>query len=186
MRVLAAVLCLMLTACASLRPQSFEGATPRFEPIAWFEGPVHSWGVFESRRGEPVERFGTTSTGVREGEVLVLTQQFLHGDGRREQRVWRLRRVDAHRYVATADDVVGPATGVAYGNAFRWEYTLEATPGNPLTRVRVRHWMYLADDGELLLNRVVITKFGVVVRQATEYFRRGRGDVPTIVGSGPG
>jgi hypothetical protein len=55
--------------------------------------------------------------------------------------------VDEHRYEATASDVVGTATGEAWGNAFRWEYTLALEPGNPLKNVHMKQWMYGQGDG---------------------------------------
>lgn len=87
----------------------------------------------------------------------MLTQHFFFEDGRTQQRTWRIHRIDEHRYEATANDVVGVGTGAAYGNAFRWEYTLAVRPGNPLFNVRMKHWMYLQADGTMI-NRVQVTK----------------------------
>ena len=171
---------LILAGCDSLRPPQFEGATPQFDPIQYLEGPTRSWGVLENRRGEPRRRFRTAMLGVREGDALMVIQDFTFDDGKTQRRVWRIRQVDAHRFDATATDVVGVATGVAYGNTFRWEYTLQVTPGKPLTRVRMKHWMYLADGGDMLVNRVIISKFGIVIGGTTEYFRRGAGDTATV------
>ncbi len=171
---------LLLPACASLAPRSFSGAAPRFDPIAYFTGPTHSWGVIEARDGTPKSRFKADLVGRRDGEDLVLTQDFTFDDGRTQRRVWRMHRVDAHRYDATADDVSAVATGYAYGNSFKWDYTLQLKPGNPLTRVQMHHWMYLAGDGRTLLNRVTIRKLGVQVGGTTEYFQRGQAVVPGI------
>ena len=79
--------------------------------------------------GNPLKRFTTASVGRWEGEALALDQEFTYEGGQRQQRHWRIRRVDAHRFEATANDVVGIATGEAYGNAFRWEYTVALKPG---------------------------------------------------------
>ena len=76
--------------------------------------------------------------------------------------------------------MIGVATGYAWGNTFRWEYTLQLKPGNPLTRVHMKHWMYLTDDTDLVINRVVISKLGVIVAETTENFRRGTGATPTV------
>ena len=97
-----------------------------------------------------------------------------------QQRIWKIRRIDEHRYGAFADDVIGPAVGYAFGNAFHWKYTLQLRPGNFFSRVRMEHWMYLLGDGETMINRVVIRKFGVIVAQTTEYFQRGIASVPTV------
>ncbi len=171
---------LLLSACSSLAPRDFTGATPGFDPIAYFTGPTHSWGVIEARDGTPTSRFRADLVGRRQGDDLVLTQDFTFDDGRKQQRVWRLHRVDAHRFDATASDVIGVATGHAYGNSFKWDYTLQLKPGNALSRVQMHHWMYLAGDGRTLLNRVTIRKLGVQVGGTTEYFQRGEATMPGI------
>jgi hypothetical protein len=172
------LLCVLLAGCTSLRPQDFAAAVPRFEPDKFFEGSVHSWGVIETRSGSPKSRVRADLTGRREGSDVVVTQNFTFEDGHTQQRIWRIRRIDEHRYEASANDVIGPAVGYAFGNAFHWEYTLQLRPGNFFTRVRMEHWMYLLGDGETMLNRVVIRKFGVILAQTTEYFQRGAAPVP--------
>jgi hypothetical protein len=172
--------CLLGTGCHTMKPESFAGAEPRFEPDKFFEGPTRSWGVVESRTGRPKRRFRTEMMGSREGNDLVITQDFTFEDGHKQQRVWRIRRIDDHHYDATANDVVGVSHGLAYGNTFYWEYTLALRPGNPLANVRFKLWMYLQADGETMINRVTISKLGLIVAQTTEHFHRGSGPVPTI------
>ena len=166
--------------CSSLQPRSFDGGRPQFEPERFFEGATHSWGVIENRSGNPRSRFRADMMGRRDGEYLVITQDFTFEDGHTQQRVWRLRRIGEHRYESTATDVVGVAAGEAFGNAFRWEYTLALRPGNPLANVRFHLWMYLQDDGQTMINRVTITKLGLIIGQTTEYFRRGPGNMASI------
>ena len=118
--------------CSSLAPAQFQDTAPRFDPAAYFTGHTHSHGVFENRAGEPARRFETDAVGHWEGGELTLNQTFTYQDGKVQHRRWRIRRLDAHRFEATASDVVGLARGEAYGNAFRWEYTVALKPGNPL------------------------------------------------------
>lgn len=179
LRATAALLLVALCGCSSLKPTDFTAAVPRFEPEKFFEGPVRSWGVIETRSGRPQSRVRADLNGRREGNEVEITQNFTFEDGRKEQRIWRIKRVDEHRYEATANGVIGPATGYAYGNSFHWVYTLQLRPGNRLTRVRMEHWMYLLGDDKTVLNRVIIRKLGVVVAQTTEYFQKGTPIVPT-------
>jgi hypothetical protein len=118
--------------------------------------------------------------GVRDGEDLVITQDFTFEDGRKQQRVWRLRRIDDHRYEAIANDVVGVSVGQAFGNTFHWQYTVALRPGNRLANVHFELWMYLAADGETMINRVVIRKLGIILAETTEHFQRGSGPVPPV------
>ncbi len=168
------VLALVLfNGCASLPPSHFATGTPRFDPIVYFTGLTHSRGTIENRAGNPTSTFRAQMRGVPDADgALTVTQDFRFDDGRKQQRVWHMRRVDAHRFDATASDVIGVAIGYAWGNTFRWEYTLQVKPSNALTRVRMHHWMTLTEDGKTMLNRVVITKLGIVVAETTEYFQR--------------
>ena len=106
-----------------------------------------------------------------EGDTLRLDQDFAYDDGHHQQRHWRIRRVDAHRFEATANDVVGTGTGEAYGDAFRWEYTVALKPGNPLFNVRLKQWMYLQPGGRTLLNRGTVRVLGVEAAQISEEFQ---------------
>jgi hypothetical protein len=179
--ILLALSLLLLAGCAGgLKPESFAAAGPRFDPLRFFDGPTRSWGIVESRRGQPKSRFKTDMMGKREGEDLVITQDFTFEDGHRQQRVWRVHRVDDHHYDATANDVVGVSHGLAYGNTFRWEYVVAGR--NPLAHLRYSLWMYLQADGETLINRVTVSKLGVILAQTTEHFHRGTGPVPPIAG----
>ena len=163
---------IILTACTGVPVEHFDRATPGFDPIAYFDGSTHSWGVIQAADGAPQSRFRADLSGHRDADGLALIQNFTFEDGHTQQRKWHLHRVDAHRFDATANDVIGVATGYAYGNAFRWDYTLQLT-SNPLSRVQMHHWMSLAGDGVTLLNQVTIRKFGVQVGGTTEYFQRG-------------
>lgn len=178
--ILAIALCSLAaftSGCSSLSPGQFANAAPAFEPVAFFTGRTRSWGVFENRAGEPTRRFSTVCDGRREngnGDLL-LDQTFTYDDGSTQRRHWRIRRLDAHRYEATANDVVGTGTGEAYGNAFHWEYTVALQPGNPLFNVRLKQWMYLQAGAQTMMNRATVSKLGLPVAQVTEFFRREPG-----------
>ena len=173
-RGLAVLGVLLAAACdATLPPEAFGNAGgPDFRPERYFEGQTLSFGVFEAASGAPTSRFSTEATGRREGDALVLDQTIRLGDGTVMQRSWRMRRVSDHRYVATAGPVQGIALGEAHGRHFHWIYTIALPPGDWLRTVRFEHWMYLADDGETLVNRFAVSKLGIVVSRATEVFRR--------------
>ena len=156
-----------------LSPEALSAAGgPALEPERYFEGRTSSFGAFENSGGAPTGRFATEAEGRREGDALVLDQTIRLGDGSVQQRRWRLRRVDAHRYEATPGPVVGTAIGEANGRVFHWTYTLSLPPGDWLRRVEFEHWMHLADDGETLLNRFTVRKLGIVVARGSEVFRR--------------
>lgn len=161
-----------LTGCATMRTPAFERGRPIFEPTRFFTGKTSSVGVMENRRGMPMRRVTTETSGRWQGGALHVEQDIVLGDGKPQHRSWQIRKVADHRYEATANDIVGTARGEAYGNVFHWSFTLALSPGNPIQNVRMSQWMYLQPDGRTLINHSVISKVGIVVAQVTEQFRR--------------
>ena len=157
--------------CASMKVSDFANERPLLDPVDYFTGKTASSGVRENRGGAPQEMVKTWTSGSRQGEVLVLEQDLQLGQTK-QHRSWRIRRLDAHHFSATANDLVGTATGEAYGNVFTWSFTLALSPGNPLANVRMTQWMYLQPDGRTLVNHSTIRKLGIVVAQVTEEFRK--------------
>ena len=129
----------------------------------------------ENRSGSPREIVRTKTAGRWEGDTLRLEQELVLGDGKSQHRSWRIRKLDAHRYEATANDVVGRVEGEAYGNVFHWSFTLALCPGHPLADVQMSQWMYLQPDGNTMMNHSTIRKFG-------DRHRTGHGAVPERVG----
>ena len=171
--------CLCASGCGSLKPRDFEKSSALFQPDEYFMGRVRSWGVVENRKGEPRQRFTTESIGTRESpESMTITQTFTHEDGSRQERLWKVRRLDDHHYEGTANDVVGTAKGVAYGNAFRWTYTIALKPGNPFSHVHLKQWMYLPEGSERMFTRVIVKKLGLRVAEVTESFEKLPGEAP--------
>lgn len=160
-----------LSGCASMQPRDFAGTSPALDPIAFFTGRTSSTGVFEDRAGRPTKRFHTYSVGRLEDGVLQLDQTFRYDDGTVQRRRWSIQRVGRDRFEARAGDVIGVGRGEASGSSFRWSYTVQLDSGNPLTRVHLRHWMYLHDD-RTLLNRATLRVLGVRVGSVSEVFRR--------------
>ncbi len=163
----------ILTSCASMKPSDFSDGRPLFDPATFFTGHAKSFGVLENRAGTPKQRVRTETSGKWAGASLELEQDLIFGDGKRQHRSWRIRRVDAHHYEATANDVIGTIHGESFGNVFHWSFKLALSPGNPLGNVRMSQWMYLQPDGQTMINHSTISKLGVVVAQVTEQFRRG-------------
>jgi hypothetical protein len=160
---------LLSAGCASLQPQDFAGSNTHFELDRYFLGHNLSWGVFENMGGQPRRFFTADSYGKRDGAGdIVLTQHFRFSDGKKQLRVWHVHRVDATHWDATANDLVGVAHGVGVGNAYRWEYTITLDRKNPLATVHVRQWIYQPEGTTTLMTRLVISKMGMPIFEASE------------------
>lgn len=169
--VFATVLLLhIISGCGRTKPLAFDGGKPVLDPVAFFTGHVHSTGFFEGRGGMPAKRITTQTTGIIKNGVLEIEQDLATEGGKRQHRAWQLRSVDGHHVDATANDIVGTAHGLFYGNVFTWNFHLALSPGNALKNVRMSQAMYLQPDGRSLIIRSVIRKAGFVVGQVTEQF----------------
>ncbi len=173
MKILLAAITLgaLLCGCAGPGPEIYAGQKPALDLRAYFAGTVDAWGMFQGRDGEVAKRFSVRINCAWEGDSGTLDESFLYADGTRSRRVWHLTRVDEHHWLGRADDVVGEAKGVVYGNALHWRYVLDLPVGTSRYNVDFDDWMYLVDE-HVMLNRSVMSKFGVRLGEVLLSFRR--------------
>ena len=171
MRATLLALTLLLAACSDPLPvATFKETRPELDPVRFFTGRVHSWGVLEDRGGQPTAIVTTDCEGTPDGpDALNMTQRLQIGTEPLVTRQWRMRRLSPGHYEATANDMVGTTTGEAAGRAFHWQWTLALAPGNALKNVTMDQWWYLQPDGSLL-NRTTIRKLGIIAAEVTEHF----------------
>lgn len=157
--------------CAGPRADSYREERPVLDLKEYFQGDIDAWGIFQKRSGEVARRFTVDIKASWEGDVGTLEEDFVYSDGSTSRRVWTIRKIDEHSYVGTADDVVGEARGEAYGNALRWRYVLALEVDGRTWNVHFDDWMFLMDD-RVMLNRSVMSKFGIRLGEVTLAFRR--------------
>lgn len=146
------------------------GSGPPFDPIAFFTGHTHSWGVVESRSGAPTEWVMTDSHGQQTSTGrLTMAQTLSFQDGTKQQRDWTLWRTGPGQFEATANDMAGSAKGTSDGNVFHWQWVLQRHPGNALMNVTMSQWMYRLDDGSVMI-RTTVSKFGIILAEVSEHF----------------
>jgi hypothetical protein len=170
--VIAALACVVgLGGCASATVESYRDEQPVRDLARYFSGTIDGWGVFQDRSGKVVKRFHVKIAASWQGSVGTLDENCTYSDGTRSRRVWTITKLDEHTYEGRADDVVGVATGTAYGNALRWRYVLRLPLDGKVYDVDFDDWMYLMDD-RVMLNRSVMSKFGVRLGDLTLSFMR--------------
>jgi len=161
----------LLGGCSSINPDAYRAEQPRLDVFAYFDGTVDAWGQFEDRSGKVVKRFIVEIRGRVEGERLTLDEDFRYSDGATQKRVWTIERQPGGRYTGTAGDVIGQAAGEAAGNALRWRYVLALEVDGRTWHVDFDDWMYLQDE-RVMLNRSVMSKFGIRLGEVIIAFRR--------------
>jgi hypothetical protein len=166
-----AVATALLAACASPTPADYAGEKPLLDLKTYFDGDITAHGLFTDRSGKVVRRFTVAMKCSWRGDDGILDERFVYSDGEKQQRVWRLKKLPGGRYTGTADDVVGTAQGQSAGNAFQWSYTLRLPVDGKIYEVQFDDWMYLM-DGHVMLNKAVMSKFGVRLGEVTLAFHK--------------
>ena len=171
---------LFLGGCGGIDINRYAVLKPQFDLYSYFEGTTRGWGMVLNRQGAMTRQFTVDIVGsVNDEGNMVLDEQFLWNDGKRERRVWTIRRAADGRYSGTASDVGGEADGISSGNALWWKYTLALDLDGSTWDIGFSDWMFLQPDG-VLLNRAQMTKFGISVGEVVIPFKN---PVPTRPGS---
>ena len=167
---LAALVATLLTACASAPvPADYAAEKPALDLASYFKGDLVGHGLFTDRSGKVQRRFTVVMKGTWTGDDGVLDEDFTYSDGKKERRVWRLKKLPGGRYTGMADDVVGTAQGHVAGNALQWKYTLRLPVDDKVYEVQFDDWMYLMDD-RVMLNKAQMSKFGIHLGEVTLSF----------------
>ena len=164
---------MLLAGCAT----TLDGARdveqqPQFDLFTFFNGNVKAWGIVQDRDGEVVQRFEVDIDGSVSGNTLTLDETFRYGLGEGvKERVWTITQNEDGNYTGGAGDILGPASGWSYGNAFRWTYSMDLPVGEKIYRVSFEDWFFALDDTRIL-NRSYIQKYGMDVAEVTIYMER--------------
>jgi len=161
----------VLAGCAAPDVGEYAAERPVLDLQRYFNGRVDAWGMFSDRSGKVVKRFTVVMDCRWQGDEGVLDEDFTYSDGSKQRRVWRIRKLADGRFTGRADDVVGEAQGQARGNALRWNYTLELPVDGVTWRVQMDDWMYQM-NGQVLVNRTAMSKFGIQLGEVTLFFMR--------------
>lgn len=159
------------TGCANQHLSGYAAAQPVLDLARYFNGTVQAHGMFQDRSGQVIKRFVVQIDGRWQGNEGVLDERFAYDDGSTQRRVWHLTRHADGRYTGTADDVVGEAQGRVAGNALNWAYTLQLPVDGKVYEVQFDDWMYLIDE-RVMLNRAVMSKFGIHLGEVTLSFTK--------------
>lgn len=159
------VCALGLASCAGVDVTNYAKAQPVLKLEQYFNGQLVGHGMVMDRGGEVTRRFvvsitGTLGKDANGVELLTLDEKFDWSDGKKEARVWTLKRVANGEWAGQAADVVGLAVGKVAGNALNWRYVLALPIKDSIYNLDFDDWMFLVDD-KVMLNKAVFSKFGI-------------------------
>lgn len=155
---LLALLAALLAGCSSVQITDYAQEKPKFDLQQYFNGRVVAHGVVQDRSGKVIRRMTVDMKCTWVGDTGTLDEDFTYADGKKERRVWTIKK-QGDRYVGTAADVVGEAAGAAAGNALNWKYVLALPVDDKVYNVDFDDWMWQLDD-KVMMNRAVFSKFG--------------------------
>jgi hypothetical protein len=159
-----------MSACSTIDPAIYANEKPKFDLKSYFNGTVDAWGVVTDRNGKVIKRFTVVLDCKWTGDTGVLDESFTYSDGTKDKRIWTLKK-NGDRYIGTASDVVGEATGIASGNALLWSYTMALPVDGKVYNVKFEDWMFLMDD-EIMINRAEMRFYGFKTGEITLSFRK--------------
>ena len=169
--ILAALL-LLSAGCSKIDVSQYVDNKPELDIFTYFEGQTRGWGIVQDRKGELLRQFVVTIDGTfTDDSTLILDEDFVWSDGEKSKRVWTIKRIDAHTFVGSADDVVGSAQGNSSGNALHWRYHLNIEARGSTWKVHFDDWMFLQPD-QVVINRATMSKFGIHLGDITIAFSK--------------
>jgi Protein of unknown function (DUF3833) len=148
----------LLASCASVKVSDYAAEKPKFDMKQYFNGKILAHGIVQDRGGKVTRRMVVNMTATWNGDVLTLDEDFSYSDGKKEKRIWTIRK-NGDRYIGTAPDVVGEAIGDAAGNALNWKYVLALNVDGTTYNLDFDDWMWQIDE-KVMINRAEFSKFG--------------------------
>lgn len=160
----------MIAGCSTVDIKQYKGDTPEFVLYEYFTGKTKGWGIVQDRKGSLLRQFVVYIDGtVNDQGELVLDEDFYWRDGEETKRIWTIGKDGQRSYSGRADDVVGTARGVVYGNVLNWNYVLDLEVDGRTWEIKFDDWMFLQPDN-VLINKAIMSKFGFKVGEVTIVF----------------
>ena len=148
---------------APLPPASFAATAPSIDPMAFFAGQTHSWGLRETPGGAPAAHLEVRGQGTIEPDGGLRLVQTIHLGAKTTVRTWRFHRIDAHHYLGSLTDAAGPVQGEVWGGLLHIRYAMKGPPG-----LRMEQWLYLQANGKELVNEATVSILGLQVARISE------------------
>ena len=153
-----AIAALVIAGCASVQVADYAQEKPKFDLREYFTGRIIAHGIVQDRSGKVIRRMTVDMACTWVGDTGTLNEDFTYADGKKERRIWTIKK-QGDRYIGTAADVVGEAIGTAAGNTLNWKYVLALPVDDKIYNVDFDDWMWQLDD-KVMMNRAVFSKFG--------------------------
>jgi hypothetical protein len=162
----------LLGGCSAIDMTQYSTNKPALDLFSYFQGKTTGWGIVQDRKGTLTRQFVVHIDGTVDSDgSLTLVENFDWSDGEKTTRTWILSKQAAHKYIGKAEDVIDSADGTLYGNVLNWQYVLNLQVDDTTWKIKFDDWMFLVSE-DLLLNKAIMTKFGLKVGEVTIVFQK--------------
>lgn len=155
---------------SSQKPSDYADTGPKFDIRTHLGGHLLAEGIIYGPTGKASTRFVADMNGTWDGDKGTLAESFRYLDGGALQREWALVMGENGHFTATADDIVGVATGEQSGSTVRMKYKIRLAEDAGGHVLSVTDWLYLLEDGTIM-NKSEMRKFGVKVAELVATMR---------------
>lgn len=155
----------LLPAAAALLLCTSATATPRADPLHFFEGRTEGSGIVRIIMKKP---YRTRSVGLgrieRDGSLSLV--QRVEDEGRPpRERKWKIRKVGPSRYSGTMTEAVGPVSIEEVAGRYRFRFKMKG-------HLSVEQWMAPQPGGMAALNNMTVRKLGMTVGTSEGMIRK--------------
>ncbi|MGL5114021.1 MAG: DUF3833 family protein [Beijerinckiaceae bacterium] len=145
---------------------------PAFTLEGFFRGRTVGKGAFTSPIAGVNRPLTVVTNGRWNGKTLVLREDFFFADGERDVKTWRFTKTAPGVYDGTREDVIGKAVVRQVGNTVQLTYSADVRgKDGSVTRLDFADTIAPIDGGSVL-NKAVVSKFGIPVGEVLITFRR--------------
>jgi hypothetical protein len=152
----------ILSACASVSVTDYTKNSPKLVLQEFFNGSLRAHGIVKDRSGKVIRYFNASIYASWEQGVGTLEENFIFDDGEKQQRIWKIVKDDAGKYIGTANDVIGSSELKVAGNSLFLNYVLRIPYEDRTLDLNIDDRMYLVSKN-VLINESVMTKWGFQV-----------------------
>ena len=151
--------------------EQYASEEPKLALEAFLSGHMTGSGLIQTRSKKVASRFDFTADGSWKGDVGTLDEHMVYYNGKKDHRIWTIRKVGDGHYIGTTADVIGEADIRVAGNAMQWRYQMEVDVKGKKYRLSFDDWMFLMNNGTLI-NVNQFTKFGFNVGSLTLFMQK--------------
>ena len=149
----------------------YSNTSPTIDIKTYFNGSIKAWGIIQDRKKRVINRFEIAMVGSWDGDTGTLTEHYEYYGGKKQERVWKIKKLSDGSYQGNAPDMVGTAIGNNNGCAINWNYVLDVPVKGKIYRLAFNDWNWAMNDG-VLINRSYMKKFGITVAELTVFMQK--------------